>query len=60
MVRWGSLNFRGWLREALTVKGILQEDLVGLKNSNEASVNNEKNRGQESDWDNEVGTSRPF
>lgn len=49
MVRWGSLNFRGWLREDLTVKGILQEDLVGLKNSNEASVNNEKSRGQEGD-----------
>lgn len=40
--------------------GILQEELVGLKNSNEASVNNEKSRGQEGDRDHEVGTSRLF
>lgn len=59
-MRWGSLNFKGWLREDLTVKGILQEELEGLKNSNQASMNSEKTRGQEGDRDNEVGTSRPF
>ena len=56
-IKWQeSLSFRGQLREGLSEKVILQEDrgstkcnglkagmcLIGLKNSNEASVNNEE------------------
>lgn len=58
MVGWESLNFRGWPRKGLTEKVILQEDrrsttcLVGSKNSNEASANNEKSRCQGGDWAN--------